>query len=424
MAEYKTREQAAQFLANFHLDILDTERGDFSPNHLKYTCKLTPNNGQPFVTEYQSNPAVYGTPTISQIMGSLLSDARIPYAYHDIDDFADDMGYRKPSAAIRAWEGCKKAQDWIRDVLRLSQGDADTLSDTLETFEGEIQEDVKRIQEDRAKKEAYDHPPVDQQLYGGQKFITIAEAIENLDLGDHGEEALDYVNGADYIDDGLQEAADGLVDIYNHDLLHWLPDNYEWFEEADAEGLLEGCKGDLMKMTQMAQYKCYTQDLYEHKADIIAAATFDYLQGQGAYAISEDMAENIIDDIRDSANDFSRVSEATDLAEEALDYHLLNALNDEDGELSGEMAEQLKDSGYDKPNPCMMSADAIRQANQGGYDLAFQTVWHDLLAEYEYPETGSDLAHAAEESRDSSTQLAQVHDDTDAPSHDGERTEL
>lgn len=51
------------------------------------------------------------------------------------------------------------------------------------------------------------------------------------------------------------EVADSNVDLYNHDLLKWLPDNYEWIEEADEQGLLEGCKGDLMKMTQMAQDK-------------------------------------------------------------------------------------------------------------------------------------------------------------------------
>ena len=101
---------------------------------------------------------------------------------------------------------------------------------------------------------------------------------------------------------------------------------------------------------------------------------------------------------------------------------LTEALGDEDGELSETMADALRDSGYDKPNPCMMSAEAVRQANKEGYDQAFQTTWHDLFTEH--PEGGDDsLTHAAEESRDSSTRLAQNHGN-DAPSHEDTRAEL
>lgn len=422
MAAYETPEQAANFLAGIHLDILNTGKGDFSPNHVKYTCQLTPRYGDSFTTDYQSNPSVHGEPTVTQVVSSLLSDSRIPDAYHGVDDFADDMGYRKPSAAIRAWEGCRKARDWVRDTLNLTHGEANQLSDTLDEYETEVQVQVERIQEEQARQDAYEHPPVDQMLYGGQKFITINDAIKNLDLGDYGEDAVDYVNGADYIGDALQEAADGMVDIYNYNLLHWLPDNYEWLEEADAQGLLEGCKGDLMKMTQAAQYECYSQNLYDHRADILAAVTLAHLKDQGVYAISEDMADTLIEGIRDASDGMNRFSDATDLAEETMSESLTEALGDEDGELSADMADTLRDSGYDRPNPCMMSAEAVRQANKDGYDQAFQTAWHDLLAEH--PEVGDDsLTHAAEESRDSSTQLAQDHGD-DAPAHEDSREEL
>ena len=57
--------------------------------------------------DYQSNPSVHGEPTVTQVVSSLLSDSRVPDAYHDVDDFADDMGYRKPSAAIRACDQTK-----------------------------------------------------------------------------------------------------------------------------------------------------------------------------------------------------------------------------------------------------------------------------------------------------------------------------
>ena len=117
-----------------------------------------------------------------------------------------------------------------------------------------------------------------------------------------------------------------------------------------------------------------------------------------------------------------RFGDYTDMAVEAMGDSLTEALGDEDGELSADMADTLRDSGYDKPNPCMMSAEAVRLANKDGYDQAFQTAWHDLLAEH--PEVGDDsLTHAAEESRDSSTQLAQNHGN-DAPAHEDTRAEL
>ena len=422
MAAYETPEQAANFLAGIHLDILNTGKGDFSPNHVKYTCQLTPRYGDPFTTDYQSNPSVHGEPTVTQVVSSLLSDSRIRDAYRDVDDFADDMGYRKPSEAIRAWEGCRKAQDWVRDTLNLSNGEANQLSDTLDEYETEVQAQVEQLQEEQARQDAYEHPPVDQMLYGGQKFITINDAIKNLDLGDYGEDAMDYVNGASYIDDALQEAADGMVDIYNYNLLHWLPDNYEWLEDADAPGLGDGCNGDHMKTTQAAQHACHSQKADDHKADILAAVTLAHLKDQGVYAISEDMADTLIEGIRDASDGMNRFSDATDLAEETMSDSLTEALGDEDGELSADMADTLRDSGYDKPNPCMMSAEAVRLANKDGYDQAFQNAWHDLLAEH--PEVGGDsLTHAAEESRDSSTRLAQNHGN-DAPSHEDTREEL
>ena len=82
--------------------------------------------------------------------------------------------------------------------------------------------------------------------------MTIDSLEEDLDLGEYGDQCPDYSD--DYITDTIQSVADSNVDLYHHDLLKWLPDNYEWIEEADAQGLLEGSKGDLMKMTQMAQY--------------------------------------------------------------------------------------------------------------------------------------------------------------------------
>ena len=70
------------------------------------------------------------------------------------------------------------------------------------------------------------------------------------------------------ITEAFGETAEYKVDDNYHALLTWLPDHTEWLEEAEFDGLLEGCKGDIYKMVQMAQYVCFKSDLYDHCDDI------------------------------------------------------------------------------------------------------------------------------------------------------------
>ena len=93
------------------------------------------------------------------------------------------------------------------------------------------------------------------------------------------------------------ETADYKVDDNYHDLLTWLPDHTEWLEEAEFDGLLEGCKGDIYKMVQMAQYECFKSDLYDHREDICRYGTLDQLRDMGVYAIRESLADEILNDL-------------------------------------------------------------------------------------------------------------------------------
>lgn len=47
------------------------------------------------------------------------------------------------------------------------------------------------------------------------------------------------------ITEAFGETAEYKVDDNYHALLSWLPDHTEWLEEAEFNGLLEGCKGDI-----------------------------------------------------------------------------------------------------------------------------------------------------------------------------------
>lgn len=119
-------------------------------------------------------------------------------------------------------------------------------------------------------------------------------------LGEYGDQITDYTGN---IGDAFGEIADSNVDLYNYDLLKWLPDNYEWLEEADAQGLLEDCKGDLMRMTQMAQYECFTQDMYNHQEDIAKYAALEGLKEAGVYALADEVYDDVFDGITITLDD-------------------------------------------------------------------------------------------------------------------------
>lgn len=150
------------------------------------------------------------------------------------------------------------------------------------------------MQEERKAKHEFEHPPVP------EGFTSIEDLQARLDLGEYGDQITDYTGN---IGDAFSEIADGAVDLYTHDLLKWLPDNYEWLEEADFQGLLEGCKGDLIKMTQMAQYECFTQDMYSHQEDIAKYAALEGLAAEGVYALADEVYDDVFDGITIDFND-------------------------------------------------------------------------------------------------------------------------
>ena len=103
----------------------------------------------------------------------------------------------------------------------------------------------------------------------------------DLDLGDLRDEVEDFDFDGD-ITEAFGETAEYKVDDNYHALLTWLPDHTEWLEEAEFDGLLEGCKGDIYKMVQMAQYVCFKSDLYDHCEDICRYGTLDQLRDMGS----------------------------------------------------------------------------------------------------------------------------------------------
>lgn len=148
------------------------------------------------------------------------------------------------------------------------------------------------------------------------------------------------------------------------------------------------------------------------------------------YALADEVYDDVFDGITIDFNDNNMdiedfASEAQNAIQDAMDAPLYDALgsNDEileDGELSGDF-EAIKESGYDFPNPCAMSVEAVRTVNEKGYETAFNEFWKEFMPDkgYEVPT----VSEAAQESREASGKLEQDSHDGQTPEREDERAD-
>ena len=375
MANLETPENAAEFVSMFSLKINHVDQGDFTPNHKAYSCTLGYGDKH-FDTVYQSNPAVHGEPTVTDVVQSLVADAQSYNDYRSIDDFAEVFGYSTDdtpiSKILNVFNGCKEAYQWLcaNDGKPLYSTDLSKLYEMLSEHEDEIHDRVSTILQEKAELEAYQNPHVP------EGFISVKEIMEQFDLGDYGDQITDHAD-TERIGDAFTEIADGNVDLYYSGLLKWLPDNYGYLEDAENQGLLEGCHGDLIKMTQMAQYVCYQSDLYDHQDDIISYYATHQLYDSGIYMVSQDVA----DTLSVCGENATSISDGCDSAQEEIREQLLSHFEElyGDEELAEEMADKVIDSNFTKVNPCVMHTATAHIVAEQGYEQAFENEWEDYL---------------------------------------------
>lgn len=356
-----TVEGAALLLADVEMAVRGQRAGDWSKDNTRWLVTLA--CGEDSIdTSFEWNTR-RGEPALIDVLQTHASEAA-DVVYQHLDDYADEMGFTKPSQAIAAYKACKKGLAWLNDI-GVDKDEVATLATTLDEQRDEVQEQAQAIRAERAAKEAYENPFVP------EGFRSIKDLEEDLDLGDYGDRCSDY-SSEDYIDDVLSEVADSYVDIYDHDLLEWLPDHYEWFETAVDE---LGFNGGLMQMIQAAQRECYESDLSEHREDIAKYVTLESLKDEGIYAVSEEVADALMYDI-----DYSRTDRLSFLLDEAKEQmqsimaaNLTETLGDEDR--AEEVAEELVSSGDYTANPCALSADGMREANKRGLDGVIADRW-------------------------------------------------
>lgn len=273
------------------MKITNRERDTVAPDYyVKYSLTLS-KGGKDFSTTFVSDPRASGEPTVTQVFSALADDA-LTLRKYSTDEFVDKLYAQgvKPSAALRAYDSCKETNLWMQDELYLSGWEIEEISKILTKYEDEVNTLVEKAASERAARYAYDHPKLP------KGFVTIEQLQGDLDLGDLRDEVEDFDFDGD-ITEAFGETAEYKVDDNYHALLTWLPDHTEWLEEAEFDGLLEGCKGDIYKMVQMAQYVCFKSDLYDHCDDICRYGTLDQLRDMGVYAIRESLADEILNDL-------------------------------------------------------------------------------------------------------------------------------
>lgn len=230
---YDTTEAVAKFLSGFQMKITNRERDTVAPDYyVKYSLTLS-KGGKDFSTTFVSD----GEPTVTQVFSALADDA-LTLRKYSTDEFVDKLYAQgvKPSAALRAYDSCKETNLWMQDELYLSGWEIEEISKTLTKYEDEVNTLVEKAASERAARYAYDHPKLP------EGFVTITQLQGDLDLGDLRDEVEDFDFDGD-LTAAFSETADDKVDSNYHALLSWLPDHTEWLEQAEFDGLLEGCKG-------------------------------------------------------------------------------------------------------------------------------------------------------------------------------------
>jgi predicted transcriptional regulator len=124
------------------------------------------------------------------------------------------------------------------------------------------------------------------------------ELMEQLETGDYGDQFTNYSDG--YIGDIISEIADRNIDIYYSDLWDWAKNNYEWCEEAIAQGLYEVTSSrefDIHELFQAGQYEQYTHDLYENLDDSIKYFIYHNLELEEINEELQDFIDDLCDDV-------------------------------------------------------------------------------------------------------------------------------
>lgn len=233
MPNYNDAQGVASLLSQFDFNIISEGPGDFSPSHRKYTCEFSKPGIEPFTTTYQSDPDVHGQPTATDVFAALASDALAVDGLL-VDTFADELGFEKPSQAIRAYESCHKTLDWLKNDMQLMTSEISDIAETLDNELDEVKEEVERVQAERKAKHEFEHPPVP------EGFTSIEDLQASLNLGEYGDRITDRAAtiepSASLTIDGWNQKLDDSLWALDFEDRNGVPPQLSDWLARDAEG--------------------------------------------------------------------------------------------------------------------------------------------------------------------------------------------
>ena len=386
MPYFNDMRQAAGFLANFGFVLSDPVTSD-TMDRYEYTLHYGSDSFDGTITLSHGAPA----PTVLTVLPGLVKDA-LDAERGNIDAFAEERRLIKPSEVVSAWEDCKAADTFLRDKLLCSYGELTSMQTFFEENKDTLPAALESEQAGRRAAYEKTHPAIP------EGFVTLDDLQEDLDLGELGDQCHGYCS--DDIGETFYNIVDDWTDTQYSELMAWLPDHTEWLEKAWDENRLAGCDGDIYKMIQAAQFECFYDDLYTHRADIVVYDALTSLKELGVYAVKQSVADEIMA-LNGAA--YSRFSDCLDDAQAVIDAELERALGDalHDPGLGYDAMEAVKDAYYEKVNPVALSVEAAESVNKEGYDAAFAA----FAKEVEARGAAVSLSDAANECRASSQAL-------------------
>ncbi len=108
----------------FSYSVADEQKDLFTSQHVLYKCKIQ-YNGKSYSFPYQCNRRY--VPELKDVLDCLFLDASC--ADYMLDEFAEELGYTKPSIAIKAYKACVRTQNAL---IRLFGDEYGTIQDEIE----------------------------------------------------------------------------------------------------------------------------------------------------------------------------------------------------------------------------------------------------------------------------------------------------
>ena len=120
----------------------------------------------------------------------------------------------------------------------------------------------------------------------------------------------EYYNYQDDICDIIHDIADNNVDIYTHDLMEWVKDNYTYVEDYIKEFGINSSNFDFIGAIRGGQYMYIEEKLMENKNIMLEYLAYYILQDEGIEELEEDKATEI------SMINFDNIDSITELEDE------------------------------------------------------------------------------------------------------------